>query len=89
MTFFLITVFIDLFSCFIQQTEPPLPNNSKNTPQNRADKTASMRRVTQADHEREYQKALVTIKDKLRDVEGPDMKETMQDQIRQWFLECR
>lgn len=33
--------------------------------------------------------ALVSIKDKIRDVEGPDMKETMQDQIRQWFIECR
>ena len=33
--------------------------------------------------------ALVTVKDKLRDVEGPDMREGMQDQIRQWFLEVR
>ena len=31
----------------------------------------------------------MSIKDKIRDVEGPDMKETMQDQIRQWFIECR
>ena len=31
----------------------------------------------------------MNIKDKIRDVEGPDMKETMQDQIRQWFIECR
>ena len=36
-----------------------------------------------------FPKALVSIKDKIRDVEGPDMKETMQDQIRQWFIECR
>ena len=34
-------------------------------------------------------KGLVNVKDKIRDVEGPDMKETMQDQIRQWFIECR
>lgn len=31
----------------------------------------------------------MSIKDKIRDVEGPDLKETMQDQIRQWFIECR
>lgn len=36
-----------------------------------------------------YPQGLVHIKDKLRDVEGPDMRETMQDQIRQWFIECR
>ena len=36
-----------------------------------------------------HTQALVSIKDKIRAVEGPDMKETMQDQIRQWFIECR
>merc|ERR1712062_942594 len=40
-------------------------------------------------HEQEYQQALGTIKDKIKETEGPDMKETMQDQIRQWFIECR
>ena len=33
--------------------------------------------------------ALVTVKDRLREVEGPDMKERMQDQIRQWMIEVR
>ena len=51
--------------------------------------TESNRRITQEQHEIEYQQALVSIKDKLRETEGPDMKETMQDQIRQWFIECR
>ena len=45
--------------------------------------------MTQEENEVEYQQALVTIKEKIRQVEGPDMKETMQDQIRQWFIECR
>ena len=40
-------------------------------------------------HEQEYQQALITIKDKIRENEGPDMKESMQDQIRQWFIEVR
>lgn len=36
-----------------------------------------------------YVQALVTVKDKLAETEGPDMKEQMQDQIRQWFIETR
>merc|ERR1712147_438426 len=47
------------------------------------------RRKVQQENEREYQKALVTIKEKLKDVEGPEMRESMQDQIRQWFIESR
>ncbi|CAK8678578.1 unnamed protein product [Clavelina lepadiformis] len=54
-----------------------------------AEKTETDRRVTQEENEVEYQQALVTIKEKIRQVEGPDIKETMQDQIRQWFIECR
>ena len=33
--------------------------------------------------------ALVSVKEKLTDTEGPDMKEQMRDQIRQWFIEVR
>ncbi|ELT91740.1 hypothetical protein CAPTEDRAFT_137881 [Capitella teleta] len=58
-------------------------------PQNLAVKTETDRRRTQEIHEQEYQQALITIKDKIRESEGPDMKERMQDQIRQWFIECR
>merc|ERR1712147_454673 len=47
------------------------------------------RRKVQQENEREYQKALVTIKEKLKDVEGPEMRESMRDQIRQWFIESR
>ena len=31
----------------------------------------------------------MSIKEKIREIEGPDMKENMRDQIRQWFIECR
>ena len=54
-----------------------------------ARKVENLRRTTQDEHEREYQQALITIKDKIRESEGPDMKENMQEQIRQWFIECR
>ena len=31
----------------------------------------------------------MNVKNKLIETEGPDMKEQMQDQIRQWFIETR
>ena len=37
----------------------------------------------------EYESALVTIKKKLHDLEGPEMKEEMMDDIRQWFISHR
>ena len=61
----------------------------KQAPQTLATRTEAERRKTQEVHEQEYQQALVSIKDKLRETEGPDMKETLMDQIRQWFIECR
>merc|ERR1711879_778122 len=73
---------------FIGMIPPPLPN-PKNVPQTFAGRTEEERRRTQDVHEQEFQQALVTIKDKIFETEGPDMKETMMDQIRQWFIECR
>ncbi|KAG5850704.1 dynein regulatory complex protein 11 [Anguilla rostrata] len=46
------------------------------------------RRQRQNQHEEDFQKSIIAITDQLREVEGPDMKETMKDQIRQWFIEC-
>uniref|UniRef100_A0AA85KA81 Uncharacterized protein n=1 Tax=Trichobilharzia regenti TaxID=157069 RepID=A0AA85KA81_TRIRE len=54
-----------------------------------ADRVDAVRRVTQNIYEQEYQQALVKVKEKIRDTEGPDMRETMRDQMRQWFIECR
>ncbi|XP_010903284.3 dynein regulatory complex protein 11 [Esox lucius] len=47
------------------------------------------RRAKQEEYETDYQKSLVAITEKLRELEGPNMRETMKDQIRQWFIECR
>ncbi|XP_062383643.1 dynein regulatory complex protein 11 isoform X2 [Sardina pilchardus] len=47
------------------------------------------RRAVQEQHEAEYQRALVSIKESVRAVEGLDIRETLQEQIRQWFIECR
>uniref|UniRef100_A0A8D0HBU7 IQ motif containing with AAA domain 1 like n=1 Tax=Sphenodon punctatus TaxID=8508 RepID=A0A8D0HBU7_SPHPU len=46
------------------------------------------RRVRQADYEAEYQEALASIRDHLYAVEGPNMREVMKEQLRQWFIEC-
>lgn len=50
---------------------------------------SSLRNETQVKHEENYRKALVTIKNDLKLIEGPDIKENLQDQIRHWFIECR
>ncbi|XP_054836723.1 dynein regulatory complex protein 11 [Eublepharis macularius] len=55
----------------------------------RAQKVDILRCEIQEKHESDYQKALVSIKDRVKEIEGPDIKESLQDQIRQWFIECR
>ncbi|KAA0713181.1 IQ and AAA domain-containing protein 1 [Triplophysa tibetana] len=55
----------------------------------RAQQVNDSRHRVQEDHENEYQKALVDIKESVETVDGPNMKETLQEQIRQWFIECR
>nr|XP_055024991.1 dynein regulatory complex protein 11 isoform X1 [Misgurnus anguillicaudatus] len=47
------------------------------------------RRIRQEDHEEDYQKSIGSVIYQLREVEGPEIKEAMKNQIRQWFLECR
>uniref|UniRef100_A0A8C3HDN7 IQ motif containing with AAA domain 1 like n=1 Tax=Chrysemys picta bellii TaxID=8478 RepID=A0A8C3HDN7_CHRPI len=54
----------------------------------RAQLGEEFRRLRQADYEAEYQQALVSIREGLYEVEGPDMREEMKEQLRQWFIEC-
>ncbi|XP_060774393.1 dynein regulatory complex protein 11 [Neoarius graeffei] len=63
------------------QTPSPARQHSKHV--------ESSRHQMQEQHEAEYQQALITIKESVHLIDGPDIKETLQDQIRQWFLECR
>ena len=74
---------------FIGMAQPPPSTTSKGNPFTMASDVEGKRRITQEMNEQEYQHALTTVKDKIRDTEGPDVKETMMDQIRQWFIECR
>ncbi|TRY95217.1 hypothetical protein DNTS_010028, partial [Danionella cerebrum] len=52
-------------------------------------KNEANRHAKQEEHEEDYQKSIGSVIHQLREVEGPEMKETMKDQIRQWFIECR
>ncbi|KAL1273093.1 hypothetical protein QQF64_028955 [Cirrhinus molitorella] len=54
-----------------------------------AQQVESRRHCVQEEHEAEYQRALVNIKEAVQSVDGPDIKESLQEQIRQWFIECR
>nr|XP_020658042.1 IQ and AAA domain-containing protein 1 isoform X4 [Pogona vitticeps] len=68
---------------------PPLHFQRPSASLLRAQKIDSLRCEIQEKHESDFQKALVTIKEQVREIEGPDIKESLQDQIRQWFIECR
>ncbi|KAM3619184.1 uncharacterized protein V6R79_004288 [Siganus canaliculatus] len=46
-------------------------------------------RIKQEEYEEEYQKSSEAVTIQLRDVEGHDIRKTMKDQIRQWYIECR
>ncbi|XP_072295214.1 dynein regulatory complex protein 11 [Eucyclogobius newberryi] len=54
-----------------------------------AQENESHTRVVQQEHEELYQKSIVVIATSLKEVEGHDISQTMKDQIRQWFFECR
>ncbi|XP_074120517.1 dynein regulatory complex protein 11 isoform X2 [Sminthopsis crassicaudata] len=54
-----------------------------------AQKVNFLRYEVQEKHEEDYKEALVSIKTNLKMLEGPDIKESLQDQIRHWFIECR
>uniref|UniRef100_A0A3Q3L367 Dynein regulatory complex protein 11-like n=1 Tax=Mastacembelus armatus TaxID=205130 RepID=A0A3Q3L367_9TELE len=50
---------------------------------------SSSQRLIQDQNEEEYQRVQLSVKQSVLDVEGTDIKEALQDQIRQWFIECR
>lgn len=68
---------------------PPPPTTAKMTPEHVAKQIEANRQALQAQYEEEYQQAIVAIKTSLNHTEGPDIKETMADEIREWILEVR
>ncbi|XP_077011650.1 dynein regulatory complex protein 11 isoform X2 [Tamandua tetradactyla] len=68
---------------------PPPQFNQLSAAILQAETVSRLRSELQFKHEESYREAVVTIKDALKAAEGPDIKESLQDQIRQWFIECR
>ncbi|KAJ3192126.1 Dynein regulatory complex protein 11 [Irineochytrium annulatum] len=67
----------------------PTPRDPRLNPGMKAEANRARRKVIQLQHEEEYQAALVNTKEKITKVEGPDMKEAIQDSFRQWYMEYR
>uniref|UniRef100_A0A672RTX3 IQ motif containing with AAA domain 1 n=1 Tax=Sinocyclocheilus grahami TaxID=75366 RepID=A0A672RTX3_SINGR len=65
----------------------PAQQTTPSPAQLHAQQVESRRHCVQEEHEAEYQKALVSIKESVRSVDGPDVKESLHKQIRQWFIE--
>jgi len=67
----------------------PKPRDAKRDPPVVEAKNMMRRKRIQLEHAREYDEAVVTLKQKVRELEGQDMRETIQDKINQWFVENR
>ncbi|KAJ3030613.1 UNVERIFIED_CONTAM: Dynein regulatory complex protein 11 [Siphonaria sp. JEL0065] len=65
------------------------PKDPKQSPMAKSETNRTRRKIIQIQHEEEYQAALVNTKEKISKVEGPDMKENMQDSFRQWYMEFK
>lgn len=68
---------------------PPALFNDVSATVIQAEKVAHLRHEVQLQHEEDYREALLSAKDDLTLVEGPHIRENLQDQIRHWFIECR
>ncbi|XP_052606417.1 dynein regulatory complex protein 11 isoform X2 [Peromyscus californicus insignis] len=69
--------------------KPPHVFNEISAATIQSERVTRLRNEVQLKHEQNYKEALVNIKEELKLMEGPDIKEHLQDQIRQWFIECR
>ena len=63
------------------------PMDPKKNAVEKSESNRSRRKVLQQQFEEDYQQALVHIREKILKVEGPDMKEAIQDSFRQWYME--
>ncbi|KAJ3302620.1 Dynein regulatory complex protein 11 [Kappamyces sp. JEL0829] len=63
--------------------------DAKADPINKNHTNRSRRKVLQKQFEDDYLQALLTTKEKILRMEGPDMKEAIQDDFRQWYMEYK
>lgn len=57
------------------------PSKGVAEPQVQERRTWARRKGIQAEHQREYDEALVTLKTKVTELEGQDMRETITDKV--------
>ncbi|KAJ8003910.1 hypothetical protein DPEC_G00153300 [Dallia pectoralis] len=74
---------------FLGMVSPERQYRMHSAAQLKAQQGEATRRLVQEENEEEYQRVLVSIKESVRAVDGPDIREALQEQIRQWFIECR
>jgi len=59
------------------------------TQKDKLEETLARRKVLRFQYEEDYCQALLTTKEKILRIEGPDMKEVIQDDFRQWYMEYK
>lgn len=67
----------------------PAPLDDAVDPILRERRNMARRKAVQAENVAEYDKALVDLKRKVKETEGQDMRELIQDRINEWFVENR
>ncbi|EPZ33013.1 P-loop containing nucleoside triphosphate hydrolase protein [Rozella allomycis CSF55] len=72
---------------FLGMTMPA--KDPKNDPIQISESNAAKRRLIRQQYEEEYQQALVNIKEKFLKNEGPDIRESIQDTFRQWYMNVK
>lgn len=73
---------------FLGMEAPPVDPQKISSIQ-KSEATRDRRRQLRKQHEEEYAQALISTKEKILKVEGPDMKESIQDSFRQWYMEYK
>jgi len=68
---------------------PPPPKSKEEDPLVKEVEIKRRRKLIQAQHEDEYRQALVALDKEVYETEGPDMKEEMMDQLRDWYIKFR
>lgn len=73
---------------FLGMEEPP-EKEIKNDPIWKQVNNRERRKILQKQFEEDYLQALVATKEKILRMEGPDMREAIQDEFRQWYMEYK
>ena len=67
----------------------PRPEDPVRDPQCLERRNLARRKLQQAENAREYERDVALLKARVRDTEGQDMREAIQDRVNAWFVEHR